>query len=164
VTSCLAPTIEIVEESMNTKLTAILVLIVLYFSVSISCKNSNKLKEQNVAAHEHYIQIASKLFEKRLKSGRELKSYRIGQVNFIASKIEENNSDRVEHIFGSKTTNDAFIVLVDFSVKPKIKYYGNWIAGNGHSKEGGWIANKSEFVTIDKQNNFYQIISIGTGL
>ncbi|MGE5629166.1 MAG: hypothetical protein ACM3X7_13840 [Solirubrobacterales bacterium] len=76
----------------------------------------------------------------------------------IKLKLEDYTVNNIDDIKGN---TNKFSFWVDYSVKPSDEN-SNWIAGNGEIKDG-WIINKIAFVNIEKENNEYKIISIGTG-
>lgn len=56
-----------------------------------------------------------------------------------------------------------FVATVVFSVKPSVYMYSNWNAGNGISTDNIWIRNKFLIIGIDKKNELYSLLLIGTG-
>lgn len=39
-----------------------------------------------------------------------------------------------------------------------------WVPGNGSIQENNWIINKSNYMQLIKEKDYYRLISIGTGL
>jgi hypothetical protein len=56
-----------------------------------------------------------------------------------------------------------FVATVVYSVKPSVYMYSDWVAGNGTSADNIWIGNKFLIVGVDKKNELYSLLIIGTG-
>lgn len=56
-----------------------------------------------------------------------------------------------------------FVATVVFSVKPSVYMYSNWNAGNGISTDNIWTRNKFMIIGIDKKNELYSLLIIGSG-
>lgn len=116
---------------------------------------------QNSPTEDLYLDQANTAFVKWMTEQGGFSDYKIEKITFIASKSPAQAES--SQYFSSSDTQDAFIVSVDFSVKPTA---GNtmWNAGNGHQQADGWVTNKSLFLTIDKNSSGYFVKSSGTGL
>lgn len=149
---------------MKNKTRIIEAVYLIVICVTLGCfANENGTEKQGNKNNLKYISIASNLFKQWLESKGDLREYKINQIEFIVLKPEISEPRRSE-IFDSTTTNDAFIVLINFSVKPKMINDANWIAGNGSTRKKGWIENKSVFIKIDKINGRFKIKSMGTSV
>lgn len=120
----------------------------------------------NNAESQNYINIALPLFENWIKNiskeRGDVLDYKINKISFVISKI--NAAGPEKNWFTTESSNEAFIVSVDYSVKTTEEGKNDyWIAGNGESGGNGWVLNKFIYITIDKVNNVYTIINMGTG-
>ena len=56
-------------------------------------------------------------------------------------------------------------IHVNYSVKPKEKFFDEWCVGNGEQGDDGWVVNKSSFITCYKIGKVYFTgLSANTGL
>lgn len=116
--------------------------------------------------NDKYTEIARTAFVKWFEDEAErigyVLDYRVEDIKFIALKRDAVEPQKSWFIPG--TSNEAFMVHVKYSVKTtdEGKKY-EWLAGNGDDAPDGWVLNKTLFVTIDKYNNVYKVISAGTG-
>jgi hypothetical protein len=122
---------------------------------------TNTQSNTQTPAENSPVSIASTVFGNWMTLQGGFSDYRIEKVTLIAQKATAQGASA--EYFSSNDTNNAFIVSVDFSVKPNS---GNtmWNAGNGHQQADGWVTNKSLFLTIDKNSSGYFVKSSGTGL
>lgn len=90
-----------------------------------------------------------------------MKKYLNEYENVKTSKELKLLDYTINNVADVKGNTNKFSFWVDYSVKPLVEN-SNWVAGNGEIKDR-WIVNKNAFVNIEKVNNEYKIISIGTG-
>ena len=58
--------------------------------------------------------------------------------------------------------NEPTIYSVVFSIQSGDDDF--WLPGNGTKQENNWIINKSNYMQLIKEKDYYRLISIGTGL
>ena len=120
----------------------------------------------NININQNYTNIASAVFIDWLKQLAQknggMLDYKINNITFVALKATAQDQDLA--YFSANTTNDAFIVSVNYSVQSTLENKIYWEAGNGKIGTDDWILNKSLFITIDKNSNGYYVKNAGTGL
>jgi hypothetical protein len=105
-------------------------------------------------------QIASLLFTQWLnhfKTEDADSRNRLDEYELLKVEIPKNLS------FLAQEKAVDFVATVVFSVKPSVYMYSDWNAGNGISTDNIWIRNKFLIIGIDKKNELYNLLLIGTG-
>ena len=110
-------------------------------------------------ASEKCTDVVNELFSKYISRNNDLIDSKINSINLFA---EKNNNQGAQY-FNASATKDACMFSVNYSVKPTSTAYSVWTAGNGHESTGGWIINKTGYVTIDKNSNGFYVVNMGTG-
>ena len=101
-----------------------------------------------VLAHPVYISDGSpaKIAESYLEKQFQLDEYKVENAQIVLY-------DNIRYIYAS------------YSVKPKEKFFNEWIAGNGDQGDDGWVVNKSSFIACYKIGNIYFTgLTANTGL
>ncbi len=115
------------------------------------------------AAQASYIINANTSFANWIVAQGGFSEYKVNNITFVAAKASATGTDA--EYFKNTDTADAFIVSVDFSVKPLDAKKDFWTAGNGTVAADGWVNGKLLFVTVDKNaNGEYIVKNAGTGL
>ena len=119
-----------------------------------------------VKENPNYTNITSVVFTDWLKQQAQrnggMLDYKINNITLVILKATAQGQDLA--YFSANTTNNAFIVSVNYSVQSNPENIIYWEAGNGTIGTEGWILNKSLYLTIDKNNNGYFVQNAGTGL
>lgn len=113
-----------------------------------------KPNSENIKVYDEnksLIEISKELFEIYLKRYTETKvSDEVRIEDYIIGDIKIENENKNNYSF-----------YVNYSVKPAIDNYV--LAGNGIESENGWIVDRSFFIKVEKENEYYTITGIGTG-
>jgi hypothetical protein len=121
----------------------------------------NKISESNsatITASQKCVDAAKLILPEYISRGQ-LLDFKLNKIELFALKSDASGSQ----YFTGNPTNDACMVSVSYSIKPKPEFYVERLAGNGKESTDGWIVNKSGFATIDKNSSGYYISSMGTG-
>jgi hypothetical protein len=59
-----------------------------------------------------------------------------------------------------KELPDDFVAMISFSVKPT--RMSSWVAGNGISTDNVWVRKKLLFISVKKEKDTYNLVSMGT--
>jgi hypothetical protein len=102
----------------------------------------------------NYIQITSQAFTKYLEQEKYDKGYildyKIDEIVYMAAKKTANDTE--SQWFNTNNSNDAFIMRINYATKT---------TDTGTER---WPASKSSYVTIDKTNGIYTVVSIRDNL
>ncbi|MFA6446039.1 MAG: hypothetical protein WCW14_02195 [Candidatus Paceibacterota bacterium] len=102
----------------------------------------------------NYIEIASQAFTKYLEQEKYDKGYiidyKIDEIVYMAAKKTANDTEL--QWFNTNNSNEAFIMRINYATKT---------TDTGTER---WPASKSSYVTIDKTNGIYTVVSIRDNL
>ena len=82
--------------------------------------------------------------------------------NDSVAKIHQITDYIINNIYNFQGNSDKFSFSIIYSVKPVDIKKSTWLSGNGEIKEDGWIVNKYSFVDVQKTDNTYTIVNMGT--
>ncbi len=102
-------------------------------------------KFNNVSKQE----ITYQIFKKEM-------DYNKAKPFFVPGNISEYKNIKVHCV---PTEPDIFLVI--YSIRTTDNY---WHAGNGKIEDDFWVTNKSVYVRLVKDGNYYKLVHIGTGL